>query len=381
MKKIYALLLFVFIAAYLLYWPVPVEPVAWEAPKAPVLEGPYQSNHKLASIKRLAVGEGVGPESIAIDATGYLYTGYQDGRIVRFDLNGKKPDLIVNTYGRPLGLKVTNDGNLIVADALRGLLKINSESGALEVLTSSADNLPFKFTDDLVIAKDGFIYFTDASSKFGPAMHARDDIIEHGGHGRLLKYDPLTKDTSVLLDGLQFANGIALSQNQSFLVVAETGNYDIIRYWLSGPNAGQHDLFFDNLPGIPDGMSSNGEGLFWVALYAPRNALLDFAAPYPWLRKLFYRLPLSLQPQPAAHAFVLGLNEKAEVIYNLQDAAVSAFHPVTSVVQHQEKLYLGSLTADHFAVYELETDSSEEIPEQNPKQNEELDLETAEEQE
>lgn len=381
MKRIYALLLFVAIAAYLFFWPVPVEPVAWKAPKAPVLEGQYQSNNKLASIKRLAVGEGVGPESIAIDTKGYLYTGYEDGRIVRFDLNGKKPDLIVNTYGRPLGLKVTNDGNLIVADALRGLLKVNSESGALEVLTSSAENLAFKFTDDLVIAEDGSIYFTDASSKFGPAMHARDDIIEHGGHGRLLKYDPISKATSVLLDGLQFANGIALSQDQSFLVVAETGNYDIIRYWLSGPKAGQHEIFFDNLPGIPDGMSSNGEGLFWVALYAPRNALLDFASHYPWLRKLFYRLPLSLQPQPAAHAFVLGLNEKAEVIYNLQDAAVSAFHPVTSVVQHQEKLYLGSLTADHFAVYDMETDFPEELSEPNEELNEELELEMVPEQE
>lgn len=372
MKKIYALLLLIAILAYLSFWPVPVEPVAWQAPKAPTLEKQYENNHKLASIKRLAVGEGVGPESIAIDADGYLYTGYVDGRIVRFDLNGKNPDLIVNTYGRPLGLKVANDGHLIVADALRGLLKINSQSGILEVLTNSADDLPFKFTDDLVIADDGNIYFTDASSKFGPAMHARDDIIEHGGHGRLLKYDPSTKVTSVLLDGLEFANGIALSQDQSFLVVAETGNYDIIRYWLTGPKADQHEMFFDNLPGIPDGMSSNGEGTFWVALYAPRNALLDFASPYPWLRKVFYRLPQFLQPQPAAHAFVLGLNEKAEVTHNLQDASVSAFHPVTSVIQHHNKLYLGSLTADHFSVYELETSSKEKVSELKQELEQEL---------
>lgn len=367
MKKIYALLLLASMLAYLLFWPVPVDPVAWQAPKAPALEGQYQANSKLASIQRLAVGEGVGPESIAVGAQGFLYTGYQDGRIVRFNPDGKNLDLIVNTYGRPLGLKVTNDGNLIVADALRGLLKVNSQSGALEVLSSRADGLPFKFTDDLVIADDGNIYFTDASSKFGPAMHARDDIIEHGGHGRLLKYDPVTKKTSVLLDGLEFANGIALSQDQSFLVVAETGNYDIIRYWLSGTKAGEHEIFFDNLPGIPDGMSSNGEGTFWVALYAPRNALLDFSSHYPWLRKVFYRLPQSLQPQPAAHAFVLGLNERADVTHNLQDASVSAFHPVTSVVQHQGKLYLGSLTADHFAVYEMEK-NVREAPKVEPEQ-------------
>lgn len=354
MKKTLILFLLIAALAYLFLWPVPIEPVAWQAPKAPALEGQYESNHKLATIKRLAVGEGVGPESLAIDQQGNLYTGYVDGRIVRFDLNGKNPDLIVNTYGRPLGLKATDEGHLIIADALRGLLKVNTQSGALEVLTRQADNLPFKFTDDLVIATDGSIYFTDASSKFGPALHARDDVIEHGGHGRLLKYDPLTKKTRVLLDGLQFANGVALAQDESFLLVTETGNYDVIRYWLNGPNAGQHDVFFANLPGIPDGMSSSGKGTFWVALYGPRNAILDFAAPYPWLRKLFFRLPQFLQPQPAAHAFVLGLNEAGDVTHNLQHAAADAFHPVTSVIEHQGKLYLGSLTADHFASYELE---------------------------
>ena len=272
MKKLMAFLVLLTTLAYLSLWPIPVEPVAWQAPQAPALEGRYQINQKLASIKRLAVGEGVGPESIAIDAQGYLYTGYEDGRIVRFDLAGKNPDLIIQTYGRPLGLKLSQEGDLIVADAERGLLKINPQSGALEILTSSADNLPFKFTDDLVIADDGNIYFTDASSKFGPAMHARDDIIEHGGHGRLLKYDPNTKTTSVLLDGLEFANGVALSQDQSCILVAETGNYDIISYCLQCPKAGTHEIFFENLPGIPDGMSSNDDGTFWVALFAPRIA-------------------------------------------------------------------------------------------------------------
>lgn len=354
MKKTLSLAVVILaILAYLLFWPVAIEPVAWQAPEAPELTGPYASNQRLANIERLAVGEGVGPECIAVDPQGYLYTGYEDGRIVRFDLEGNHPDLIVNTHGRPLGLKVASDKRLIVADAKRGLLEINPQSGALTVLTNSAAGVPFQFTDDLVIASDGAIYFTDASSKFGPELHARDDVMEHGGHGRLLKYEPTTQTTQVLLDGLEFANGIALAPDESYVLVTETGHYDIVRYWLNGPKAGQQDVFFDNLPGIPDGMSSNGEGTYWVALYAPRNALLDFAAPYPWLRKLFFRLPDLLQPQPAAHAFVLGLNEQGEVTHNLQDTSSNAFHPVTSVVEHQNTLYLGSLTADHFAVFPL----------------------------
>ncbi len=99
----------------------------------------------------------------------------------------------------------------MVADGYRGLLRVNPGSGRVEVLTDGADGVPFRFTDDVDVASDGTIYFTDASSKFGPAMHARDDIIEHGGHGRFLKFDPASGATTVLIDGLQFANGVALS--------------------------------------------------------------------------------------------------------------------------------------------------------------------------
>ncbi len=354
MKKLTGLTALILLSSYLFFWPTQVDPVAWQAPKAPALEGEFQVNNKLSTVKRLAMAEGIGPETIAIDTQGFIYTGYQDGKVVRFNPQGKQPDLIVNTQGRPLGIDIAEDGSLIIADALKGLLRVTPENGAIELLTDSANNQPFKFTDDVVIAKSGMIYFTDASSKFGPAMHARDDILEHGGHGRLIQYNPHTKETHVLLEGLQFANGVALSKDQSYLLVAETGNYSVVRYWLTGPNTGQHDLFLENLPGIPDGISSNGEGIFWLALFSPRNALLDFASPYPWLRKLFFRIPAFLQPQPAAHAFVLGINEQAHITHNLQDASEHAFHPITSVIQHNRKLYLGSLTADHFAVYDLD---------------------------
>lgn len=353
MKKILVLVIVLAVAAYLLFWPVPIQPVAWQAPPAPALEGQYALNDKLASVQLLAVGQGVGPEDVAIDDQGNLYVGYEDGRLVRFNPEGRNPDLITNTEGRPFGLEFAPDGSLIVADGYQGLLKVNPRSGAIQVLTRSADGVPFAFTDDLDVAADGTVYFSDASSKFGPAGHGRDAIIEHGGHGRLLRYDPATDTTTVLLDGLQFANGVALAPDESFVLVVETGDYDIIRYWLKGPRAGQHDVFFKNLPGIPDGLSSNGQGTFWVALFAPRNAALDAMSDKPLLRKVVFRLPQFLQPQPARHAFVLGLDAEGQVTHNLQYKADDAFSPITSVQQHGNKLYLGSLTRDHFAVYTL----------------------------
>ncbi|MFP1683970.1 SMP-30/gluconolactonase/LRE family protein [Alloalcanivorax sp. C16-1] len=353
MKKIIALLIIVALGAYLLFWPVPVQPVAWKAPAAPALEGRFAVNDALDGAHRLAVGEGVGPEDVAIDADGNLYVGYQDGRLVRFDPNGTDPDLIANTDGRPLGLDFAPDGTLVVADGYRGLLRVNPASGALTVLADSAGGVPFRFTDDVDVASDGTVYFTDASSKFGPAMHARDDIIEHGGHGRFLRYDPANGTTTVLIDGLQFANGVALSRDEDFVVVTQTGSYNIVRYWLKGERAGEHEVFLDNLPGIPDGISANGDGTFWVALFAPRNAALDAMSDKPLLREVVYRLPAFMQPQPARHAFVLGLDEQGQVTDNLQHQDEGAFAPITSVEQYGQRLYLGSLTRDSFAVYPL----------------------------
>ena len=277
------------------------------------------------------------------------------------DTGAENGDLITNTEGRPLGLDMAPDGTLVVADGYRGLLRVNPASGGLTVLTDQANGVPFGFTDDVDVASDGVIYFTDASSKFGPAMKARDDIMEHGGHGRFLKYDPESATTTVLMEGLQFANGVALSENEDFVLVTQTGSYNVLRYWLKGDKAGSHDVFFDNLPGIPDGISGNGRGTFWLALFAPRNAALDAMSDKPLLRKVVFRLPQFMQPQPARHGFVLGLDESGAVTANLQHLGEDAFAPVTSAEQAGERLYLGSLTRDSFAVYPL-SDDRESLP-------------------
>lgn len=352
MKKI-LLTLVALITGYLLFWPVPIKPVAWQAPATPTLEGRYATNDLLSGAVSLGLNEGIGPEDVAIDAEGLLYVGYEDGRVVRFEAHGGQPQLLANTGGRPLGLDFAPNGSLIVADGYRGLLSID-RNGAITVLATTADGIPFGFTDDVDVTSDGRIYFSDASSKFGPAMKARDDIMEHGGHGRLLRHDPATGITEVLLDGLQFANGVAVSRDESFVLVNETGSYRIIRYWLAGSRQGSHDVFFDNLPGFPDGISANGRGTFWVALFSPRNAMLDALSDNPLMRKVAYRLPELLQPQPKHHSFVLGLDEAGDVTHNLQDTRPEAFAPITSVEQYGNSLYLGSLTESRFASYSLE---------------------------
>jgi sugar lactone lactonase YvrE len=348
----------VIIILYLLTWPVPISPQAWTPPPAPPLTLQYQQNSGLARVERLSLGtgsttpgSGYAPEDVALDAQNRIYSGVDDGRVMRLQADGTGPEVFSNTHGRPLGLAFDSSGNLIVADALKGLLSI-APDGSVTVLTTGADGLPFGCTNDLDVAADGTIYFTDASSKF-PLTNFTADILEHGPNGRLLAYDPKTKATRTILSNLCFANGVAVSPDQSFALVVETGAYRIHRVWLSGSKNGQAEIFIDNLPGFPDGISSNGKDKFWLALVTPRDTTLDKLLPHPFLRKVIARLPKFLQPAPKRYSFVLGLDPNGRVIENLQDGSPECYAQIANAVERQGSLYFGSIGESTVGRYRL----------------------------
>lgn len=327
-------------AIYLLTWPVAIDPEAWRPPAPPDLAGTFAANNRLAAVERLGTNL-PGPEDVALDAQGQIYTGLEDGRIIVMNNDGSNVREFVRTGGRPLGLRFDKAGNLIVADAYKGLLSI-SPAAAITVLSTEMGGVPFLLTDDLDIGADGTIYFTDASKKFTVAQ-TTDDFLEHRPNGRLLAYDPATKTTRLLLDQLYFANGVAISPDQTFLLFAETNKYRIQRYWLTGARAGEVETLIDNLPGFPDGISSNGRDRFWIALATRRNAALDTLLPYPFLRKVVARLPRALSPAPELYGFVLGIDLNGKITHNLQDPTGMSYALVTNVIEHGNKLYLGSL--------------------------------------
>ena len=342
-----SLVIFAVILAYLSFAPIDIEPAAWQPQPPPSSEtGPYARNDLLKRIERIAAGVGKGPEAIAFDPQGRVYTGFVDGRVARFEADGSGYTLLANTGGRPLGVFIHPDGGVIVCDASRGLLKIGQD-GKVDVLAAEAEGVPLHFTNDLAVTKDGSrVYFTDASSKFGFGQ-STDDIIEHGGHGRFLVYDFKTGKTDVLMKGLQFANGVALGAHEAFVLVNETGSYRTLRYWLVGEKAGTSDVFADNLPGFPDNITFNGKDRFWVAIFASRTPIADRLAPYPAARKMVMRALRFLPPPVKAQAYALALNAEGKPVANLQYDGKDAFFPITSVREHPNGyLYFGSLTAD-----------------------------------
>ncbi|MCU0117494.1 SMP-30/gluconolactonase/LRE family protein [Pseudomonas sp. B2M1-30] len=348
MKLRHGVLLLVIVLGFLLLMPTRVEPVAWTPQPAPSLsEGVYADNQRLKAAVKVGPSDIEGPEALLLE-NDLLITGLHDGRLIQSSLDGQQRKVLADTGGRPLGLARHPNGLLVIADGVKGLLSLDAQ-GRLIPLTTEANGLPFGFTDDVAIDKSGhYAYFSDASSRWGYG-HDFEAIVEHGGDGRLLRYDFQTGKTTVLLDHLQFANGVTLGPDDTYVLVNETGAYRISRYWLSGPKAGTHDLFIDNLPGMPDNLAFNGRERFWIALYTPRNPILDRTAGHPFVRKMLVRA-MTVLPKPIERrGFVLGLDTDGKVVANLQDSSEGNYSPITTAREYGDWLYLGSLKATHMA--------------------------------
>ena len=336
------LLIIVVALAYLLLAPVPIAPAAWTPPAAPALTGQYAQNTRLSPVQKLPIGDGHKPEDVALDAEGKIYAGFEDGRIMVLQADGTQPRVFADTHGRPLGLIFDREGNLIVADAIKGLLSVN-KAGEIKVLVEEADGVKFGCLNDLDVGADGTIYFTEASSKF-PMSQFTNDLLEHQPNGRLLALDPNSRQPRTLLRGIYFANGVAVSPDQTYALVAETGLYRVLQIWLTGSKQGQHEVFIDNLPGFPDGISSNGKDKFWLALVTPRDNVLDnVLLPRPFTRKIVLRLPTFMRPAPKRYSFVLGLNAEGKVVDNLQNGAPDCYAEIADVVERDGALYFGSI--------------------------------------
>lgn len=333
------------VVLYLLAWPVPIQPVRWQAPVDSGLTDPFEANDQLQAAVGIKLDEFRGPEDATLGIDGKLYVTTESGHILQIDARNVQSFAFAG--GRPLGIETAPDGSLIVANATIGLQKI-SRSGSVSTLLDEVGGQALRYANNLAIATDGTIYFSESSSKFG-AMSSKGtyeasllDIMEHGGHGRVFAFDPVSGKVEVLLEGLNFANGVAVSAEKPFLLVSETGSYRVLKHWLAGEQRGKTEVLLENLPGFPDNLKSGAGGRFWLGLAAPRNAVLDRLADKPWARKVVQRLPAFLRPKANPSSHVIAFNGDGDILMNLQDTD-ARFPMLTGVLETPESLYLTTL--------------------------------------
>ncbi|MEU9441289.1 SMP-30/gluconolactonase/LRE family protein [Streptomyces sp. NPDC048304] len=309
---------------------------------------------------------GHGPEDVAVDAHGRVLTGVADGRILRVhhlgDPRTARVEVLAETGGRPLGLEPLPDGGLLVCDAERGLLRVDPDPGSgsgsgtgtgtgrtVRVLADSVAGEPLRFCSNAVALPDGTVYVTVSSRRY-PLDQWIGDIVEHTGTGRLLRVPPEGGEPEVLLGGLQFANGLAVGADGSFLVIAETGACRLTRYHLTGPRAGHADLFA-TLPGMPDNLWREGPGgPLWVALPSPRVPPLELLhRASPAVRGAAARAAVHAPYRPSGTIGVMALDDAGRTVAHLTRRR-SGFRMVTSVCATGDHLVLGSLWEPGVAV-------------------------------
>nr|WP_136252727.1 SMP-30/gluconolactonase/LRE family protein [Ningiella ruwaisensis] len=351
MKKILgAIIILLVLLLGILYAISPVRPVAWQPDANAGLKNMFMRNNEADSVQIVGQNRLPAPEDITVSDNGVLFTGLENGDIVSFPVSDPANiTVIANTGGRPLGVRIDKQGDLIVSDAIKGLLKVSLD-GTVTTLVDSFQGKPLLLVDHHDIAENGDIYFSNASSRYGMETFLYD-FIEASATGEVYRYSPDTGETIKLMDGLFFANGIALGPNDDYLLVTETGKSRILRYDLAGKNAGETSIFATNLPGMPDNISFNDEGIFWVGMVSLRDWRVENLANYPSLRRIVGALPLKWLEPTEHYGFFVGFNEYGRVVANYQSPA--KYTSITSVYEHEDKLYIGSLKMNGVAVLSL----------------------------
>ena len=308
--------------------------------------GPGGAAADLTGISLVPVG-GPAPEDVLVDDRGRVYAGLADGRVVRIAGPSEPVETVARLPGRPLGLEFLGDGELLVCASDAGLLAVRLDGGAVRAVLDRVDGRPLLACNNAAVAPDGTIYVSDSSTRF-PVPQWRADLVRRTASGRLLRRTP-DGEVTVLLGGLEFANGVALAADGSYVAVAETGTCRVQRVWLTGPRAGDSEVFVDDLSGYPDNISLGSDGLIWIALPSPRSRLLTAVQRMPSpLRSAVSTVPPRLQPRPGAVVSVVAVDDDGRVVHELR-GTVPGFRMLTGVRERGGVLWFGSLAGEAIA--------------------------------
>nr|CBX25372.1 hypothetical_protein [Oryza brachyantha] len=316
-----------------------------------------------------------GPESIVFGGGGEgPYTSVSDGRVLKWlppperrwvehscsvpelldSCRGSKDTKREQECGRPLGLKFNGKtGELYVADAYLGLRVVSPGENVSKPLVPATQ---FSFANGVEIDHEtGVIYFTQTSTRFQRRVITGDNT------GRLLKYDPKENKVEVLVDGLCFPNGLAMSNDGSYLLLAETTTGKILRYWLKTPKASTTEEVVQ-LPGFPDNIKMSPRGGFWVGLHAKRGKIAEWSISYPWLRRLILKLPAQRIQRISSfltgfgrQVIALRLSEDGKTIeaMSVHGAARKVFKSISEVEERDGSLWIGSVLSPFLGIYHL----------------------------
>ena len=211
-------------------------------------------------------------EGPSFDTDGNLYiVDIPFGRIFRISADGKW-SLVVEYDGWPNGLKISRDGRILVADYRRGIMELDARAGRMRKVLTSRNSESFKGCNDLHLAGNGDIYFTD-----------QGQTGLHDPTGRVYRLRTDGRLDCLINTGIS-PNGLVLDPAEAVLFVAMTRDNAVWRMPFmkdgSVSKVGRFCSLFG--PSGPDGMTMDSAGRLFVAhaslghvfVFAPNGELV-----------------------------------------------------------------------------------------------------------
>jgi len=329
---------------------------------APDSGSAFAQNDKLRNVSAIGLGRVEAPEDVILDRHDNLYAGSRHGDIVRFfPPDYERMEVYAHIGGQPLGMAFDRQDNLYVCIGGMGLYRITPDR-KVEKATDETnrswrsvnDDSRLRLADDLDIADDGRIFFSEATVRYEMDEWPVESI-EARGNGRIICYDPNTNTTHTAVSGLKFPNGICIASDGQSILFAETFGCTVKRYWFDGPKKGQVEMVMDNLPGYPDNINLASDGNYWLAMVGMRCPALDLAWRMPgFRRRMAKRLPVDEWLFANINTgCVIKFNEKGEVLESLWDLGGENHPMITSMREHRGHLYLGGILNNRIGRYKL----------------------------
>lgn len=313
---------------------------------------PYALNDKLREVTPIGLGEIDGPEDVILDEADDVYAGTRTGDIVRFLApDHKQHEVFAHVGGRPLGMAFAKDGALLCCIGGMGLYRIGKDREITKLTDetnrtrlSVIDDSRLKLADDLDIAPDGRVFFSEATIRY--EMHQWPvDCLESRGNGRIVCYDPNRNTTRTVLRNLVFPNGICMTGDGVSFMFAETWGCRVSRYYFDGPNAGAVERVIPDLPGYPDNINRASDGTYWLALVGMRTPSLDLALKMPGFRR---RMARRVAPDEWLYpninsGCVLRFDDAGRILDVMWDLGGENHPMITSMREHKGYLYIGGI--------------------------------------
>lgn len=327
--------------------PADFQPEVWRnPPPRPALAGPLAVNDRITRARIFGEQNLRGAEDVAPGLDGHLYTGTDDGTVWRIaiDREGRavQAQRVARVRGRVLGLAAYSRDVMVGAQPDRGLIALDVRTGRSWVLSDRVGGHRVFFPDAVAIARDGTIYFSEASTVYLPGFPA--DLLDGRPNGRLLRYEPRTGRTTVVADRLYFANGDQVDAGERYAIVAESFRFRLTRVRLDGPRAGAREQFGPPLVNGPDNIHLDGRGRVWVGGSDLRSELVDALLTSADLRRQLAATPPAQQVAARVpYAFAQVLDRQGRPIYSFHDTT-GRYTGLSTALPHRDYVTFGSLS-------------------------------------